>query len=267
MTAVSNTPPGWQVHLTRTVRQRNDSLAEWCSRWVAPRHPPRAEGGSPLSAAVVACPRCKRRYRGDEGLTLHCGDVDHWHCADCLKIMALDLLQTLKKKCYFGLEEGLLLGMVKCSVCHHPSLLNLEVLEVSMADLMFQGHVFESFGSCSGRNDLLKELERRDFTPFKTLSLPRFTLDIAATNVLTYHVDSIYQNERRSFIGKFGKENLLVTDFRGPWSSENGARMAKGRQGIKCPNQAYHWLEKWTVATRLRRCDTQGWEYAITWPG
>eukprot|EP00659_Diplonema_papillatum_P003919 gene3919-6064_t len=180
----------------------------------------------------------KELVDGRHGVLLMCGTVDHWHCNTCLEKNVKDMMRLMLRKGFFGIEKAreLLPGMVQCSACGHPSLLYVKVTE-SIAD---------------------------GTRPFKLTFTKQFLLDIGATNELTYHVEVIDQNERRSWAGKFGKENLLKADFRGAWSTEDGKNQPKGRRAIRCPNASYHWIGSWTVGMSKWK-DPSGWEYALNW--
>eukprot|EP01059_Diplonema_ambulator_P009760 TRINITY_DN19716_c0_g1_i1.p1 TRINITY_DN19716_c0_g1~~TRINITY_DN19716_c0_g1_i1.p1 ORF type:complete len:335 (+),score=93.14 TRINITY_DN19716_c0_g1_i1:52-1056(+) len=267
----------WQSVLEQDIRRRNHVVDGFCDAWEADVPAAQLDRGSKVSAekedirisaqrgsgvsggstddtgAINAhfhgqqtsvkeyntCGTCGDLVEAHNGTLLMCGHVDHWHCNVCLENCALECVRAFINKDFFGLKSrDLLPGMVICTVCLHPSILAVKVV---------QSMVMPN-------------------KPFKIMLYKQFSVDVESTNILTYHVDTIQQNERRSWAGKFGKENLLFADFRGAWSLPDGTTKPKGKHSIRCPNGSYHWATPWGVE-RTKRTDPQGWQYAVHWPG
>ncbi|KAJ9449515.1 hypothetical protein DIPPA_05638 [Diplonema papillatum] len=227
---------GLVVELSKPVRSHSSTSVHYNQRVIRTSLGTACDVASPRE--LTTCEHCKELVDGRHGVLLMCGTVDHWHCNTCLEKNVKDMMRLMLRKGFFGIEKAreLLPGMVQCSACGHPSLLYVKVTE-SIAD---------------------------GTRPFKLTFTKQFLLDIGATNELTYHVEVIDQNERRSWAGKFGKENLLKADFRGAWSTEDGKNQPKGRRAIRCPNASYHWIGSWTVGMSKWK-DPSGWEYALNW--
>eukprot|EP00756_Hemistasia_phaeocysticola_P053822 Hpha_TRINITY_DN29771_c0_g1::TRINITY_DN29771_c0_g1_i1::g.2654::m.2654 len=272
-------PPRWLTAAVDRVRLRNELIKDWAMSYV-PRPgqicgyvkkssssytaAPTSGGlGSPSSRMRSpsrrrqrhVCSRCRAMLEEAEGLELMCGQDDHWHCQNCLIDMGLKSLRRLRCRRFFARDEllrVLLPGLVQCARCRHPSMLLIRAREVLWAELLSSvGVEVCRTGPQPSPGD--------QYTPFRTSFVVAVEVDRDATNALQYHVDSIYENERRSFLGRFGSENLWVTDFRGNWSTEEGQPRKAGRRGINLPNSAYHWMENWAVGV--------GWRYATAWPG
>ena len=243
--------------LERDLKLAREEVHNWCStytiddkeamKWGPTTYRPRC-----VSAATARldsttsehgnapCSRCRRRVFAREGVALMCGNPDHFHCNRCLHEMAETCLRLFVHKNFYGHENlrNLLPGMVLCSACLHPSLINFEETDVCTVP------------------------ER----PFDMVQTTRSSVDSAATNDLTYHVDCSFQNERRSLVGRFSKENLMQQDYRGAWSNDDGTVRMKGKSHVKCPNASYHWVSDWEIETCHRK-GQEGWEYALNWPG
>eukprot|EP01064_Diplonema_japonicum_P039356 TRINITY_DN9842_c0_g1_i1.p1 TRINITY_DN9842_c0_g1~~TRINITY_DN9842_c0_g1_i1.p1 ORF type:complete len:326 (+),score=59.92 TRINITY_DN9842_c0_g1_i1:424-1401(+) len=258
----------WQSVLEQDTRRRNAAMDLWCDTWdievdvkkekEGKERESMDERGSGVSTGTdldgvinslgayqgsgkefSTCLGCGGITESRNGAFLMCGHIDHWHCSVCLEKCALECIRIFINKDFFGLKaRELLPGLVMCTVCLHPSVLHMKVVQ-SM------------------------ETPNR---PFKTTLSKQLTVDVESTNILTYHVDTIQQNERRSWAGKFGKENLLFSDFKGAWSLPDGSNKPKGKHSIRCPNGSYHWVTPWVVE-RSKRTDPQGWQYAVHWPG
>eukprot|EP01060_Flectonema_neradi_P040410 TRINITY_DN919_c0_g2_i1.p1 TRINITY_DN919_c0_g2~~TRINITY_DN919_c0_g2_i1.p1 ORF type:complete len:302 (+),score=31.85 TRINITY_DN919_c0_g2_i1:118-1023(+) len=237
------TQGSWFRTLSFGVAEQNKKLATFCDEWV---YTDIQEAGLTTMDSMVSRPElgqccgCSKHARLQEGVHLMCGHIDHWHCFKCLDTLVTKSIEFLFQHNFFFNDKvrQLLPGIVICSVCTHPSFLSSEIRYI--ADNPNQ--------------------------PFRLREDVTFTLDVDSTNVLTYYVESLYQNERRAFAGMFGEENLLVVDFRGAWSNEENTNYPKGRRSVKCPNASYHWITDWTIE-KIPKKDNQGWEYALNWPG
>ena len=230
--------------LTLQVQRRNTIVSEWCASFEIPAEDVR-EGKNGVVGRFgneknAICTRCRTRVFEREGAVLRCGNPDHFHCIRCLHHMAETCLRLFMHKDFYGNSNlrQLLPGMVMCSACLHPSLLEFKESEVPQTPSR----------------------------PFDLTTTVSASTDASGTNVLTYHVDELYQNERRSFGGKFSKTNLFRQDYRGAWSNETGTVKLKGKASLKCPNASYHWISEWNVDDRTG-LDAHGWEYSHHWPG
>ena len=233
----------WYGSLCRGISERNKKTRIFSEEWVFNQL--NEDGLLTIESMasrpeLIQCCRCLRTYRTQDGVSLMCGHVDHWHCTSCLDTLVTHSIEFLFKLNFYSSEKAkvLLPGIVLCSICTHPSFL------------------------CASMNNVVDD----ECRPFRLVEKTTFSLDVDATNAMTYYVESLFQNERRAFAGMFGEENLLVVDFRGGWSSDENTNYPKGRRSVKCPNASYHWISDWSIEKTSRK-DNQGWQYAFNWPG
>jgi len=75
--------------------------------------------------------------------------------------------------------------------------------------------------------------------------------------------EEIYENERKSTTSNdFSKEYMLISDYRGPWSTRRGTPLRK--EDIRLPSN-WEWVGDWSVDKSKRPCDPEGWQYALSW--
>ena len=63
--------------------------------------------------------------------------------------------------------------------------------------------------------------------------------------------------------GGYAKENLLITDLRGPWSDINNHSATAKDQIQISKNEKF--IDEWTIEIN-DKTDKDGWSYASNWP-
>ena len=149
----------------------------------------------------------------------------HTVCMDCCTISYESVRKWIRY--HKSLPNAPLDGLVLCALCHEPSIVAKRVMQSTYGVL---------------------------YTHF---------LQLSVSEQLCFHVEIVYENERRTLLGYFSKDALLPTDHRGAWSTSDG-QCGRPPGKIQAPNETWHWMCNWSI---IKHGSTEGWQYAINWPG
>lgn len=94
--------------------------------------------------------------------------------------------------------------------------------------------------------------------------VPASQTSLKNSNKDEYAVVEIYENQRRLMLGPYSAQNLMVPD-RDAWTDCDGRRINKN--DFKLPDKSWRWAMGWVVDLQSPNRDTEGWEYAFSFPG
>eukprot|EP01012_Entosiphon_sulcatum_P057736 TRINITY_DN81584_c0_g1_i1.p1 TRINITY_DN81584_c0_g1~~TRINITY_DN81584_c0_g1_i1.p1 ORF type:complete len:372 (+),score=46.69 TRINITY_DN81584_c0_g1_i1:39-1118(+) len=170
------------------------------------------------------CCQCREKFTKIELIALLCG---HFVCNEC----CIPLVETIRKLAETQPQLRAVDGLVGCPRCHRLCVLEQATLPYAIGFAVVQRFTFR----------MHPELSR----------------------LLVSVVEHIYENQRRGIFGAFSADNLKWTDFRGPWSDQQGNPLLK--TAFTLPNASWLWVGDWQISYE-RDCDREGWRYAFNWP-
>eukprot|EP01006_Ploeotia_vitrea_P008434 TRINITY_DN20108_c0_g1_i1.p1 TRINITY_DN20108_c0_g1~~TRINITY_DN20108_c0_g1_i1.p1 ORF type:complete len:364 (-),score=4.72 TRINITY_DN20108_c0_g1_i1:17-1081(-) len=173
------------------------------------------------------CFNCSNSYVKYETVQLVCKHIACVYCCDGI----VERTRNLPSKMPRNHKLSVLDGLAPCPCCCVPSIVDCERQECQVG--------------------------------FRKLIHTTFTLRENFSKDIYFVVEHIYENQRKWLTG-YSSANLMASDLRGPWSTEDGD--AKLKEDFKLPNPAWEWIGDWNVA-REGDVDNNGWHYAWNWPG
>eukprot|EP00759_Apiculatamorpha_spiralis_P015794 PhF_6_TR22343/c0_g1_i1/m.31635 len=185
------------------------------------------------------CTNCGREALQLDMVDMPCG---HNQCQDCLSSLMGTQYEYFKKTMTPAVLQrlGVLKGTVLCPKCPHPLVLQRK----TVFDEGFARKVFDSR---------------------KIVLLEALTKELEKPGVC--NICETWENQRRTMFSKYSAANLLTTDHRGAWSTDNGDPIEDKDQKFKLPNMNCAWMYDWTIDRIRSPIDAEGWSYAFNWPG
>jgi len=217
----------WRDHLINTLRINSHNTRLLMGSIQQSLHGVLAHG---------RCSNCRRETLQLDIAALMCG---HEVCQDCLESLLTNQTDYFQRTVPVS-RLGILAMLILCPTCQAPSVLKHQ-------------RVFdEGFAT---KRSLLVSAQRKLVVRHQLSEYVRAAC----------HIVEVWENQRRGVLSRYSAEGLLLTDFRGPWSSEDG-ECAEPPEKAELPTSSSCWATDWKIQYDREAVDAEGWAYAFNWP-